>query len=134
MSTSLESSLEFEVVEAHQHEEEDSNKMIVSSSSIEEECDLEEENLTSGEINARLIGRRIDILIDPVTNKSPAGWQRGTILHFDKNRDVHWILPDGESRRKEYKLGETIFRLVETEEEWVSVDEAFDDRIENAEL
>jgi hypothetical protein len=125
----MENSIDFEVVEPSLDAHDDSNRMYVSTSTIgdtspEEAVESEYDELlklSSAERNARLIGRRVDILAHQASIHSAPQWMRGTILNFDKEKDVHWVLIDGEMTRREYKLNEVIFRLVETEEEWVDI-------------
>ena len=129
MSASLENSVDFEVVEPSFDHHDDDNRMYVSASTVGDTSspanfDSEDDavsKLSNSERNARLIGRRIDILTHQSTITTESQWHRGTILNYDKLKDVHLILMDGENIRKEYKLSEVIFRLVETEEEWVDV-------------
>ena len=128
MSTSMENSAEFEVVEPSPDHHDDENRMYVSASTAGTPERIDEtfediNTLTTNERNARLIGRRIDLLSTPTSSIAPPQWKRGTILNFDKEKDVHLILFDGESTRKECVLSQVVFRLVETEEEWVDIGE-----------
>jgi len=130
MSTSMENSIDFEVVEPSLDHHDDDNKMYVSASTVgdvsSQNVDSDHDEvmkLSSNERNARLIGRRIDVLVQQASPHVASQWQRGTIMNFDKGKDVHSVLIDGEKSRKEFKLGEVIFRLVETEEEWVDIGE-----------
>ena len=57
----------------------------------------EEQELDRKSLSAKLVGRRVDILIQQA-------WVRGTILDFDREKDIHYVLHDGDTERKAYRL------------------------------